>query len=400
MAEPEAYPEILNVDLSDAFVGAVQALVEKTQLHFTWSDFGRLPASHTPGNSLAYWRDRYWSQWRRQYRYLYGSPAHEDLLRDFRASAPAAKALLFDLFCLNAPVKANDLQSVLTPSDIDGFARLGLFIRRNDEIRLAVTLVPFEDRYYLADGRHMIENRSQYGITPAHISDQTHRFSLHSRALLDKTRVARILEMGCGIGIVMLELKDCAAEREGVDIYQRNVDFATANAKLRGDTNARFYQSDLFSNVQGTFDIIIANLWQPTEQHLSLITRFISEGAAHLSETGEIMCYIHTTSSTKPNAALTSLAQTMSDLSLAAKRYVVSSWFAETPSGEPAVGDLSMLRIYHAAGRDSRRVDLSRTTIDLAGAFRSTRRLVAAGRRLVSRPRHLHCAAPVGSREG
>jgi hypothetical protein len=82
--------------------------------------------------------------------------------------------------------------------------------------------------------------------------------------------------MGVGSGLVTLELSWTGAAREGVDIIPECVAFATANAELRSDAGARFYQSDLFSNVHGKFDLIMFNAWQPCEEYLDVIVRFLA----------------------------------------------------------------------------------------------------------------------------
>jgi len=71
----------------------------------------------------------------------------------------------------------------------------------------------------------------------------------------------RILEVGCGCGIVSLE---CAFSNqknivEGVDINRKAVALAKENAKENKIKNARFYYSNLFSKVKGKFDWIVFN---------------------------------------------------------------------------------------------------------------------------------------------
>ncbi len=71
----------------------------------------------------------------------------------------------------------------------------------------------------------------------------------------------RILEIGCGCGFVSLECAKAHAHNiiEGVDINQAAIALATKNAKNNGIKNARFYVSNLFSNVSGKYDYILFN---------------------------------------------------------------------------------------------------------------------------------------------
>lgn len=116
----------------------------------------------------------------------------------------------------------------------------------------------------------------------------------------------RILEIGCGAGIVSLE---CAAADknnfvEGTDINKKAVKLAKENAKINGIKNVRFYESNLFSNVKGMFDHILFNPpYLPTAKHdvvrgelnyafdggrsgLNTIKRFITGAGNHLKAGG------------------------------------------------------------------------------------------------------------------
>lgn len=116
----------------------------------------------------------------------------------------------------------------------------------------------------------------------------------------------KILEIGCGTGIVALT---CAAADknnivEGVDINPAAVALARRNAEKNGITNARFYESDLFENVRGKFDCILFNPpYLPTAEEdkirgelnyafdggrggLETIKRFISQAKKHLKKDG------------------------------------------------------------------------------------------------------------------
>ncbi|MEM4359103.1 MAG: class I SAM-dependent methyltransferase [Candidatus Bilamarchaeaceae archaeon] len=119
----------------------------------------------------------------------------------------------------------------------------------------------------------------------------------------------RILEIGCGTGIVSLY---CAAAHnqndvEGVDINEKAVALARKNAKANGIKNARFYVSDLFSKTKGKYDWILFNApYLPTEEYEKLkgkinfafdggrtgrdvIEKFVSLAPAHLKAGGGVL---------------------------------------------------------------------------------------------------------------
>lgn len=71
----------------------------------------------------------------------------------------------------------------------------------------------------------------------------------------------KILEMGCGTGIVSLVNAKTNSKNEviGVDINKSAVKNADYNKKQNRIENITFFQSDLFSSIQGKFDYILFN---------------------------------------------------------------------------------------------------------------------------------------------
>lgn len=72
----------------------------------------------------------------------------------------------------------------------------------------------------------------------------------------------KILDIGCGSGVIGLSL---AAERPEnritlVDIAPEALELTRENAEKHGIENIRILESDLLSGIQGTFDLIVANL--------------------------------------------------------------------------------------------------------------------------------------------
>ena len=68
----------------------------------------------------------------------------------------------------------------------------------------------------------------------------------------------KILEMGTGSGIISLHCAKAGCKVTAADISQISLDCANNNAKING-LNIQFIQSNLFSNIEGKFDMIIFN---------------------------------------------------------------------------------------------------------------------------------------------
>ena len=69
----------------------------------------------------------------------------------------------------------------------------------------------------------------------------------------------RVLDLGCGSGVGAVFCAPKAREVVAVDISQAAVKNTEENCRIQGLTNVKVLQSDMFSNVEGRFDLILAN---------------------------------------------------------------------------------------------------------------------------------------------
>jgi len=126
--------------------------------------------------------------------------------------------------------------------------------------------------------------------------------------LADAARSLRgkVLEMGCGCGISSLACSN-ADSVTGVDINPDAVRCAKENAAKNNIKNASFAESDLFSEVEGSFDAILFNPpYLPTsaDEHVqgpidnafdggkdgrAVLDRFLKEFDSYLSPGGTVL---------------------------------------------------------------------------------------------------------------
>ena len=98
-----------------------------------------------------------------------------------------------------------------------------------------------------------------------------------------------ILDMGCGSGVLGLTL---AAQRSGwqvtlADISADALDLARENAEVLEIQNAHFVESDLFSNLENRFDLIVANLPYVPEGERAGLSREVMHDPALALFSGE-----------------------------------------------------------------------------------------------------------------
>lgn len=119
-------------------------------------------------------------------------------------------------------------------------------------------------------------------------------------------RPVRALDVGCGAGAFIVTLaKELRGEFIGVDVDDRALELAAENVRLHG-VEVELLKSDIFSGIEGRFDVIVGNL--PTErprpdipeaereplvalvdqseQRYGLLSRFLDELPERLTERG------------------------------------------------------------------------------------------------------------------
>lgn len=139
------------------------------------------------------------------------------------------------------------------------------------------------------------------------LGPDTYRFCrLIREVLADYGRpLKRAVDIGCGTGAGGLTIARNAACNELIwtDISQKALNFCTTNLKQAGMADPRVVHSDLFANLEGNFDLIVANppyLNDPLQRAYrhgggslgsQLSVRIAVEAVAHLSLGGTLILY-------------------------------------------------------------------------------------------------------------
>ena len=122
---------------------------------------------------------------------------------------------------------------------------------------------------------------------------------------LDVREGERILEIGCGSGIVSIHCASNGADMTCVDINPDAVELNKANFKSNG-LKADIRQSDLYSNVEGRFDTIVFNLpylpendegmlakaWSGGDDGMGPLPELLEKGKDHLLPGGRIVVVV------------------------------------------------------------------------------------------------------------
>ena len=97
----------------------------------------------------------------------------------------------------------------------------------------------------------------------------------------DKISNLKILDVGTGSGCIAITLKkELNSKVIGVDISLEALEVAKRNA-IHNEADICFYQSDLFSNVSGKFDVIVSN--PPYIRYDEVIEDIVKNNEPHLA---------------------------------------------------------------------------------------------------------------------
>lgn len=122
---------------------------------------------------------------------------------------------------------------------------------------------------------------------------------------LDVRSGEKILEIGCGSGVVSIHCALNGASVTAVDINPSAIELARENAS-KNNVPVSIMYSDLFENVEGRFDTIFFNLpylpvddegmlakaWSGGEDGMGPLPRLLDEMGDHLTENGRLLVVV------------------------------------------------------------------------------------------------------------
>lgn len=130
---------------------------------------------------------------------------------------------------------------------------------------------------------------------------------------LDVVPKEKVLEVGCGSGVVSIHCAKNGCYVTAVDVNPRAVELARRNAEANG-TDIRVLESDVYGNVDGVFDTIVFNLpylpvdeegllakaWSGGPDGLGPLPRLLDGAPDHLVPDGRVVVVV--SSLTEPRA--------------------------------------------------------------------------------------------------
>lgn len=173
-----------------------------------------------------------------------------------------ALSVCFDALFLNRSVRPESLTKHFGQELMDRALDSHFMREENGLLSAGFSFVPFGDYILLRDRYEMYQNNDvrnrRYRVV---LGADALPFTEFLRFYFAGRRFDRALEVGSGSGIQMLVASEACDHCLAVDYNERAVRFTEINSALHGRHNIEARFSDLYSNVDGEFDVILANPW-------------------------------------------------------------------------------------------------------------------------------------------
>lgn len=157
--------------------------------------------------------------------------------------------------------------------------------------------------------------------------------------VLDTVPGERVLEMGCGTGLISCHLAAGGAALTAADVNPKAAECTRANLRRNG-LPGQVVESDLFANVPGCFDLIVFNppylsveeegllekAWAGGKEGVDVLIPFLAGARGHLSPDGRIVLLL---SSEMAREALDGALEGFSRRRLGSRRYFFEELWVE-----------------------------------------------------------------------
>lgn len=160
--------------------------------------------------------------------------------------------LLYKIFFMNEPTDKATLLNLFSAGEVDDFIKAGIIKYEGCGCRFNFRFVPYE-------GLFLVAKINMEDPEYAHLNYDSITFVEFLRKMRLKESFVRALEIGCGAGLISIEVAKSANNVDAVDINPYAVKIADINTKLNNIPNITTFISDIYNGVKERYDLIISD---------------------------------------------------------------------------------------------------------------------------------------------
>jgi protein-L-isoaspartate O-methyltransferase len=136
-----------------------------------------------------------------------------------------------------------------------------IVIQRGSQLYFTLSFVPFGNDIFARDPHYTYPPINRQGEERIWMGSDSIMFAKFLNGFLRGKHFDAALEVGSGSGIQVITAARSARRCVAIDYDPRAVEFTKINARLNNIKNLEVFYSNLFENVNGQFDLILANPW-------------------------------------------------------------------------------------------------------------------------------------------
>lgn len=136
-----------------------------------------------------------------------------------------------------------------------------IVIQKGSGLQFTLSFVPFGNDIFARDPHYTYPPINTEGEARIWMGSDSIMFARFLNEFLKGKRFDAALEVGSGTGIQIITAARSARRCVAIDCDRRAIEFTKINARLNNISNLETFYSNLFENVEGHFDLILANPW-------------------------------------------------------------------------------------------------------------------------------------------
>jgi protein-L-isoaspartate O-methyltransferase len=172
-----------------------------------------------------------------------------------------SQATLFRACFLNDWLPRNEVAGVFGNETVRAAIQNHILTEDGNWLRFTLSFVPLGQRVFLRDVYYAYEVPSNHPGLVWMGADTVTFLLFLTEFLTRENRFESAIEIGSGSGAALIAASGFVKNALGIDYNERAVAFTRLNAELNGAGNVTAILSDMWRNVEGTFDLVVANPW-------------------------------------------------------------------------------------------------------------------------------------------
>lgn len=177
--------------------------------------------------------------------------------------------ICFDACFLNKYISKIELLKIFSEKLINKALLNNILFQKEDMLKFTLSFIPFDDYIFLHEPHQAYDAFSIDPEKTGHpefdnkvwMGADSIIFARFLKKYFNNKFYSRAIEIGSGTGILTIVSSRFAKSFEAIDYNNRAIQYTKLNVAINKITNIKTYYSNMFKNVEGKFDLMLAVPW-------------------------------------------------------------------------------------------------------------------------------------------